>query len=78
MGRIRSVIHYPSFFDLQYGMRIAHLIWQWGVEIILNQLRRFSLQVHTCSHGSWLGESPSPYACSHGSRLGYALGIGFL
>ena len=36
------MIHYPSFVNLQYGMRIAHLIWQLGVGIILNQCRRFS------------------------------------
>ena len=59
------------------GRRIAHLIWQLGVGIILNQCRRVSLQVHACLHGSWLGESLCPYACPHGSRLGYALGLGF-
>ena len=63
IGRTRLVIHYPSFFNLQYGMRIAHLIWQLGVGSILDQCRRFSLQVHTCFHGSWLDEILSPYAC---------------
>ena len=93
IGRTRLVIHYPSFVNMQCGMMIGHLIWQLGVAIILNQCRRFSLQVpasshgsllgeslspYACSHGSWLGESLSAYACSHGSWLGYALGIVFL
>ena len=39
IGRTRLVIHYPSFVDLQYGMRIAHSIWQLGVGIILNLCR---------------------------------------
>ena len=28
IGRTRLVIHYPSVVNLQYGMRIAHSIWQ--------------------------------------------------
>ena len=71
------VIHYPSFVNMKYGIRIAHWIWHLGVGIILNQCRRFPLRVHACSHGSWLGQILSPYVCSYVSWLGYALGVGF-
>ena len=41
IGRTRLVIHYLSFVNLQYGMRIAHLIRQLSIGIILNQCWRF-------------------------------------
>ena len=58
------MIHYPSFVNMQYGLRTAHFIWQLGAQIILEQYRRFSIQMYACSHGSWLGKILSPYACS--------------
>ena len=56
------VSHYLSFVKMQYGRRRAQLIWHCGVGIIFNQCRRFSLQVHACSHRSWLGRILSQHA----------------
>ena len=43
------MIHYSSFVNMQYGMRIAHLIWQLGVGIMLNH----SINVRG-SHFTWM------------------------
>ena len=49
------MIHYPSFVDLRYGMRIAQLIWQSGVRMILDQCQRSKIQSVAACSGDFYG-----------------------